>query len=298
VLALLFVLCAYWPALRDVARRWANDPQYSHGYLVPLFSLALLWMRRQRGAEVTWRGNWWGPVVLGGAVVLHLTGAYVYHGWLAECSFLPALAGLCLCVGGWPLLRWAWPAVAYLAFMLPLPYRLEMFMVSPLRRVATLGSTYLLQTLGISAVAEGNLIVLDGVTLGVVDGCSGLGMLVTFVAISAAVAIVIRRPWLDKVVLFLSALPIALVANVLRITLTGALAQTVSQRLADGFHELAGWFMMPLAIGLLGIEAYLLSRLLVEPPPDVPLKVDFGGPFPGHLPRAAALSARQSATQH
>jgi exosortase len=262
-------LYAYGPTLLGLARRWGTNPQYSHGYLVPMFAVALLWMRRAELKDGVGQGSWWGLAVLGCGVALHLAGTYLYYDWLAEVSLLPTLAGLCLCLGGVKTFRWAWPAILYLAFMLPLPHRLEVALAFPLQRLATLTSSYLLQTLGFSAVAEGNIIVMENARLGIVEACNGLGMLVTFFALATAVAMVIKRPWLDRGLVILSAVPIAVVANVIRITATGVLAETVGQQWADlVFHDLAGWLMMPLALALLGLELLILSWVLVEAAPQ------------------------------
>jgi exosortase/archaeosortase family protein len=97
-------------------------------------------------------------------------------------------------------------------------------------------------------------------------------MLVTFFALATAVAIVIDRPWLDRGVIVLSAVPVALISNIVRITVTGMLFETVGSRVAHVvYHDLAGWFMMPLALLLLWMELKLLSHLLVSPPPEVSL---------------------------
>src|SRR5262245_9429646 len=122
---------AYGPTLGIVAGRWSTHPQYSHGYLVPVFAVVLLWLRRAQLAGVTWRGSAWGLLVLAAGLGLHLLGGYFYLDWFAEVSFLPALAGLTLCLGGGALLRWAWPAIAFLAFMLALPYQLEVALAYP-----------------------------------------------------------------------------------------------------------------------------------------------------------------------
>src|SRR5439155_15879127 len=138
-----------------------SDPQYSHGYLVPLFALYLLWQRRGQVTSADLRPSCWGlPLVMGGAA-LHLLGAYLYFDWICGASLLPVLAGLAVCFGGRKALAWSGPAIAFLAFMLPLPYRLETALSHPLQRVATVASTYALQTLGFPAVAEGNVIVMN-----------------------------------------------------------------------------------------------------------------------------------------
>jgi exosortase len=259
---------AHWTTLTELARRWAHDPQYSHGYLVPGFAVALLWLRRDRLRKAACAPSWWGLVVLGGGIGLRLVGTYYHYVWLEAVSLLPCVAGLFVTVGGWPAWRWSWPAVAFLFYMIPLPYRVAVTLSGPLQRMATIAATFALQTLGLPALAEGNVILLNEVELGVVEACSGLRMLVIFFAISTAVALVSRRPLGDRIAIVVSAVPIALFSNLLRIIVTGVLHETVGSAIANAvFHDLAGWLMMPLALGLLWLELAILSRLLIDPKP-------------------------------
>jgi exosortase len=253
--------------------RWSYDPQYSHGYLVPVFALFLLWHRRDYCAKYPLQGNLWGlPLVLAG-VGLRLAGSYFYVSSLEALSLLVCLFGICVLLGGWNAVRWSWPALAFLVFMIPLPYRVERFLAHPMQRLATLASTFFLEILGFQATAEGNVIwVNEESRIGVVEACGGLTMLLSFVALAVAFAIVLRRPLLDKILLIASAIPIALFANVVRITLTAVLHEVSGDRFAlVFFHDLAGWFMMFLALGMLWLELQLLSHLLVEPKGAVPL---------------------------
>jgi exosortase len=272
---LVGLLGAYGATLTGIVHRWLTDPKYSHGYFVPLFALWLLWSRWRRAPDSlragAFAGSWWGLPIFAGAIAAHLAGGYLFVDWIAEASLLLALVGLCLCVGGWPLARVAWPSIAFLAFMLPLPHRAEVSLAGPLQSIATAASAYLLQLLGFTAGTEGNIIVMNTARIGVVEACSGLGMLVTFFALSTAVAIVLKRPLLDKLVIVVSAIPIAVVANILRITVTGALMDTVGNRIAMiVYHDGAGYLMMTLALGLMLVELKVLSLLLVEVPAEVP----------------------------
>jgi exosortase len=244
-----------------LAERWRHDSNYSHGFLVPLFALFLLWSRRARlAAGGPLRPSWWGLAVLLPALALYAAGALLYLDWLNGLSLLPCLAGLAVVLSGWAALRWAWPAIAFLGFMVPLPYRLEAFLTQPLQRLGTLASTYALQTLGFAAFSEGNVIRLGHAHIGVVEACSGLSMLVVFLTLSVAVALVVHRPRWERLLVVASGVPIALVANITRITVTGALHKVAGSELADlVFHDLAGWLMMPLALGLMWLELHLLS---------------------------------------
>jgi exosortase len=263
----VLLVWAYWPTLLEIAQRWARDPQYSHGYLVPIFAVCLLWFRRPAAdfsAIVDSRAIALGIALLALGLGLHLFGSRFYHDWFAALSLLPTLAGLCLGLGGWSMLRWAWPSIAFLVFMLPLPYRLEIALAGPLQHLATVASTYVLQTLGLPAVAEGNVIIMKQMRIGVVEACGGLGMLVTFFALATGLALVIRRPLLDKLVVIVSAVPVALIANIGRIVVTALLAENVSKEAASNFfHDLAGWFMVPFALALLWLVLWLFSKLFV-----------------------------------
>ncbi len=265
---------AHWPAMEEMAQRWARDPQYSHGYLVPFFALILLWLRRQGLAGISLRPTAWGFPLLAAGIALQLAGAYFYFSWLEAVALLPCLAGAVLLVGGFGALRWAWPAIGFLAFMIPLPYRLEVALAGPLQRMAVLASTFFLQTLGLPALADGNVILLSEVEIGVVEACSGLRMLVVFFALSTALALIIRRPLWEKTLLVASAVPIALIVNVIRITATGVLHDQVNSEVANAFfHDFAGWLMMPLALGMLWVELQVLRRLFLEPSPVGPIRL-------------------------
>jgi exosortase len=283
----LMLAWSYWPTLATMEDRWSHDPQYSHGFLVPLFAAVVLWHRRELMPSAL-SPSWWGIGLLLLSVCVRLAGASRQQETLDAISLLPCLLGICQLVGGWKALAWAWPAIAFLGFMLPLPFTVESALAHPLRRVATDASTYSLQCLGYPALAEGNIIRIDEVKLGVVEACSGLGMLMTFFALSTAFAIVIQRRLPDKLLIVTSAIPIAVVANVARITATGVAHCGWGEEAGRLLHDWAGWLMMPLALILLWLELVFLGRLLVEVDPPAPLPIDYG---PSPTPRQEAAGA-------
>jgi exosortase len=181
-------------------------------------------------------------------------------------SFLPCIFGVFLLVGGWHAVRWAGPGLGFLIFMFPLPSVLERLVLLRLQTLASISSTFLLQTMGVAAFREGNVLNVAGSNLVVADACSGLRMLTVFCALAVAMVFLIERPWWDKFIILLSAVPIALVVNIIRITLTGVLYMWVGP--ANHFaqhlgHDWAGYFMMPLALGFLWIELQILERLTI-----------------------------------
>jgi exosortase len=291
LLAAFGSLC--WTPLEQMASRWAVDPSYTHGFLVPVFSLYLLWHRRARFVPDA-PAIWWGLGAIGLGTCLMIAAAGLFLQTLAHYSLPFFLAGICLALGGWQKFNWAWPSLAFLFFMVPLPGPLADALGGPLQHVATVASTYVIQAVGVPAVAEGNVILLSKEPIGVAEACSGLRMLVLFVAIAAAfVSLVERKPW-EKILLLVSAIPIAIIANITRITLTAMMYEWVSENAAQlVFHDLAGWLMMPLAIALLAAQAALLSKLLIEDLPASPVALGLGrhDPSPLTLPSVRGRSA-------
>ncbi|MFO0964509.1 MAG: exosortase/archaeosortase family protein [Gemmataceae bacterium] len=276
LLAFLAVCLAwsYWPTFADIVERWSSDPSYSHGFLVPLFAAYLLWVRRARFEKDRLQPSVYGLGLLGVALGLRLAGTYYHFGWFDQLSLVPCLAGVVWTMCGRQTLVWAAPALAFLFFMIPLPHSLAHALSGPMQTFATVSSTFFLQVLGRPALAEGNIILLNDVELGIVEACSGLRMLMVFFALSTGVALLLKKPLWERLLVAASAIPIALVTNILRITVTGLLHDTVGSEMANAvFHDLAGWLMMPVGLAFLGLELLLLKKLLIEPGPSAPALV-------------------------
>ena len=273
-------LWTYQSSIRALFRAWWETPDYGHGWFVPVFAVFLLWYRRDMIVESsTRRGSLWGLPFIGLWAVMRWTAVYYNYGSLPEMSLLPFLVGLTIFVGGWQALRWAWPAIGFLVFMIPLPGAVQGMLAHPLQRIGTHASVYVIQTLGIPAVPQGNTIILTEKELGVVEACSGLRMLMLFFAICFGAAFVVRKPLWEKLVIVASAVPIAVLSNVARITLTAVLCDIarqwpsiISMEQADEFfHGMAGLLMMPVALLILWAELAMISKLMIAPLPERPL---------------------------
>ncbi|MFO0848045.1 MAG: exosortase/archaeosortase family protein [Gemmataceae bacterium] len=278
---------AYWSVLAGLANKWESDPQYSHGYLVPLFSLVLLWLRRAHLADVRVGVYPFGLALIAAGGLAHALGGVFNFDTLSAFALLPTLAGVAALFGGWPALRWCWPAVLFLGFMFPLPYRVEVALSVPLRSLATTASVWLLQAFGRPAVAEGNVILLEHGKVAVAEACSGLSMFLTFFALTAAVLILARRPWTDAVAVVLSAPVIAVVTNVLRIVANGLAVDIWGPETAQKWvHDQAGWAMMPVGVGLLFLELWLIDKMWPAEP-DAP-RTQFAASMLGPVGRPPA----------
>lgn len=262
IVAVLTVV--YWSSMRMLLHFW-DTPDYSHGYLVPPFAAFLLWVRRDLFSMDNQGGAWLGAILIFASALFFVAAGVLGFASIGAFSLIPAIAGIVLMMGGWGMLRWSWPAILFLVFMIPLPVAIETMATQPLRRVGTMASTYILQTMGLPAIAEGNVIQLSDQKIGVAEACSGLRMLMSSAALAFGLAFMINRPLWERGLIVLSALPIAIITNVIRIVVTGICYEYFSAEAAEHFfHDLAGYFMMPIALGLLWLEMEILSRLTIE----------------------------------
>lgn len=253
---------AYSTTLRGMWEEWSQAPDYSHCFFVPLFSAWVLWERRAMLAGAVAPGSWWGLLFFGMTAGLLFASSVMYLVYFERLSLITSLAGVVLFVGGWPALRWAWAPVAYLLFMVPLPGPLLVLLSYPLQRFGTLVATFLLQLAGIPAFAQGNVVVLREARVDVVAACSGLRILMLCIAICVGTIMITRRTWGERALIVASAIPIALLANITRLTATALAYELFGNRVPEAtVHDVAGYLMMPGAVALLWLELELLGTL-------------------------------------
>jgi exosortase len=300
LLPLICLTWAFWTTLVELAQTWNTNPQYSHGFLVPAFAAVLLWLRRDRlptsldNAAAGFRPRCLGAALLLAGLAMRLAGTYWYFTSAESIALLPCIAGLVLLVGGLHLWRWAWPAVLFLAFMIPLPFRVASALSGQLQWLATITSTYVMQTLGLPALAEGNVILLNEHQIGIVEACSGLRMLVVFFALSTAVVLLVQRHWIDRLLILASAVPIALASNIIRITGTGIMYDAGFSEMANHFfHDAAGWLMMPIGLSFLWLELWVLAKLFIDVPTPIPTRPRSAAPRRTAQAKKAAKAWRE-----
>lgn len=257
-------LWAYWTTLDQLVSLWSNQADYSHGFLVVPLALFFLWLRRGQRPPEARPAVIWGTIVLLAGLCVRLIGLRYSFDSLDGYSLIVWCGGVVLLFGGWAYVRWALPSIAFLFFMVPLPFQVERLLSVPLQRVATTLSCFLLQCLGQPAFSEGTTILLGTHQLFVEQACSGLRMFLGTLALACAYLMAFRRePW-EQTILICSVVPIALLANAFRIVATGLMYQLVDNvQLVQTFsHDMAGLFMIPLAATMFAMVLWYLSRLV------------------------------------
>ena len=308
--AILTLVLAYAPNLIGLCDTWRNDENYSHGFLVVPIALFILWRRL---TEIPWEesdkfgsASLWGWVFLAAVLVVRAAAYERSFLWVETATILPAIVGLTWAFGGWPLLYRAWPAIFFLVFMLPLPVHVNGLIALPLQGIAATGSYFLLQLLGFWVVQQGN--VLHVTTpfgtrpLDVALACSGLKMLMTLAATVTATIMLLPLTgfplarW-KQFALLASAVPIALVSNMIRIVATGwCYYYLQGEHATEWAHDISGWMMMPLALVLVGLELQLLSWLIPEKDEDEKVIIPLLniGKTPGGNPQDAKPSGERA----
>ena len=251
----------YASVLPALVADWGNDPDYSHGFLIPLLSGYFLWERRHALAQLPVQPSPVGFLVILLGIILLFLGQVGAELFLMRFSLIVLIAGLVLYHGGWRYLKGMAFPITFLLFMIPWPAIILNALTLPLQLLAARLSTSSLQLMNLPVYREGNVIFLPHATLEVVEACSGIRSLVSLLALAVVFAYMTQRHVWKMAVLVVSATPIAIIANAFRIWGTGVLAYIYGPQAAEGFyHTFAGWLVFVIAFALLTVEGAVMSR--------------------------------------
>lgn len=255
----------YFPILSRLAYQWWSDPNFSHGFFVPAFSLYVLWQDRVQLASLPRKPSSWGlPITIFGLSIL-VVGSLGAELFLSRVSFLLVIAGLVVFFRGWRYFRAALFPWAFLLLMIPIPAIIFNQITFPLQILASKVAANVLPLAGVPVLREGNIINLPAMPLEVAQACSGIRSLLSLGTLAVIYGYLMETRNGMRTVLALASIPIAVVANSLRIVGTGLLVQYWDPDKAEGFfHAFSGWLIFVVSLGLL----FLLHRLLalVWPP--------------------------------
>ncbi len=257
----LFLL-VFAPVLVDLVQRWWDDSNYSHGFLVPLIAAYFLWHKRAELAGLAVRPSRLGLLLLVIGMTLFVFGNAGVEYFIIAISMVMVLFGLALYLLGAEFIRRTWFAFFILLFMIPIPGVIYYSLTFPMQLLASKVSVEMMQGLGMSVLRQGNIIVLPDRPLEVAEACSGMRSLISLMAMGAIFGYMSQPKFWGKMAIFLLAIPVAVIGNVVRVFLTAVIAYVGQlDPTTEPYHTLLGLSVFVVAFVLLSILAVGLRRL-------------------------------------
>ena len=255
-------LWIYAPILARLSHQWWTDPNFSHGFFVPAFSLFVLWQDRVRLRAIAPQPSLWGLPVIVLSLCILILGVFGAELFLSRSSLVFLLAGLVIFFWGWSMLRAVLFPLAFLFLMIPIPSIVFSQITFPLQILASKLAAWTLPLLGVPVLREGNVINLPAMPLEVAEACSGIRSLLSLTALAIMYGYLMEKRISVRVLLALASIPIAVAANGFRIVGTGLLVQYWDPDKAEGFfHAFSGWLIFVVSLLLLfGLHQLLTMR--------------------------------------
>jgi len=246
--------------LKHLVEQWSNDENVSHGFFVPVVALFIAWQRRDSILAIERKPAWWGLAIMAWGALQGYVGVLGAELFLQRTSFLITLVGLLLVVGGTRLVRMLAFPLLLLPFMIPIPAIVFNQITFPLQLFASQVAETALGWIGIPVLRDGNILELASQRLSVAEACSGIRSLLSLSFLSLVYAYFFdTRVWM-RWVLLIATVPIAILANAGRVTMTGIMSE-VNPELARGFfHSLEGWIIFLIALVMLVGLHVVISR--------------------------------------
>jgi len=265
--------CLYHNEIRNIVHKWCTDSSWSHGFLIPLFSLYFINQRKTEILTLQTRPNYLGLFFMICGIIFYPLNAVHFHiGYLQPIGMIATLAAIVLFLGGWPLVRCTWLPIVFLVFAVPLPDRYYVGLTMPLRLFSAKVAVIFMNLVNdLDATANG--VVIDVVykghrfepPLNVAEACSGMRLLMAFLALGVAMAYLHYRPFWQRLILLVSTVPIAVFCNIIRVTISGFIYVLINPKYAQGiYHDMLGLLMLPLAFGIYGFIAWFMSSLFIS----------------------------------
>jgi exosortase len=262
------LVVVYWSVLNGLIAAWSTDDNYSHGFFIVPLALYFAWERRRAIADAAVKPSPLGLLVVGGSLFLLVAGLLGAELFLSRVSIIFTIGGAILFLFGWPMLRILFFPLAFMLLMIPLPAIIFNKIAFPLQLLASHVGEYSIRSLDIPILREGNVLILANATLEVAEACSGIRSLVSLFTLGIVFGYFVdRRVWV-RTIIALSAIPVAILANGLRVASAGVAAHNFGSAGVEGlFHEFSGWVVFVIAFLMMFGLQRLLQRFL--PPPRV-----------------------------
>ena len=261
------IALVYWQVLRKLIYDWANDGNYSHGFLIVPIAVYFVWERRAKLQQITPHPTAFGLVVFAGSILVLLAGLLGAELFLTRISLLGVLVGIILFMLGWAHLRALVFPLAFLLLMIPLPSLIFNQIAFPLQLLASRAGEFAISSADIPVLREGNVLVLANTSLEVAEACSGIRSLISLLTLGIVFGYFTDpRGWV-RTVIALSTVPVAIISNGARVAGTGIAAHRWGPTVAEGFfHEFSGWVVFIVAFVLMLALQQLIVRIVPAAP--------------------------------
>src|SRR6202167_6223009 len=247
----ILLIVAYYPILKHLVWQWSNDEDVGHGFFVPVVAGYIVWQRREQLMALAWKPAWWGIALLVWGALQAYIGMLGAELFLQRSAFLISLVGMLLVLGGTALVREVAFPLLLLPFMIPIPTVVYNQITFPLQLFASRVAENLLSAIDIPVLREGNVLELASQKLSVAEACSGIRSLLSLSFLALVYAYFADRKVWMRWALFLGVLPIAILANAGRVTITGILSERDPELARGFFHELEGFVIFAIALAML-----------------------------------------------
>lgn len=264
ILLLVMWFVVFSPIIPELYRVWLNHSNNSHGILVPFVSLYFIWQKRDELKKATISSSYLGAVLLLASMAVYLLSLAGNVAFVSRLMMVVSLSGLVLYLFGKEIFYVISFPLLFLLFMVPVPDSFISIVSLPLQLFASNISSTIISAFSIPVYREGNMLYFVQTQLEVAEACSGIRSIVSLTMLSVIFIYLSRRGIGWKAVLGLSAIPIALVANIIRVTGTGILAHHFGDSVAKGFlHEFSGLAVFAFGFFVLYCEYSLLNKMKV-----------------------------------
>ncbi len=259
----LLVAMVYLPALRDLVVNWYQDGNYSHGFLIPIVSLYMLWSIRSELATLPKKSSRGGLILLIAGMVLFILGNAAAEYFTVRFSFVLVLYSLVWYFSGRVVARRVWFPFFFLLFMIPIPYVLYYAVAFPMQLAATKITVKVLAAVGMEVVRQGNIIHLaGGYSLEVAEACSGIRSLTALLALGALYAYITQKKLTAQLLLFVFTIPVSVFANVVRVFTTTLLVSAVGLEITrEPLHTIMGLSVFVVSFVCLAIAGGILRKV-------------------------------------